>query len=184
MTRSHRLPQGLPGSGSRGFSLQTLAISFVVLVCLSLLAIQLWMTLRAREVQLNEAARESANLAQAVAQHAYDTIKEADTVLVGLVERMEADVASGTELERIHKLLVTRVAELPQLHGIFVYASDGSWLVNSQKTLLSRLNNSDREYFNYHRTHGDRGPYVGPPVRSKSTVDWVIFLLNIIIVPG
>ena len=174
MTRSHSLPPRLLGTRFRGFSLLPLAISFVLLVCLSLLALQLWMTLRAREVQLAEAGRESANLAQAVAQHAYDTIKEADTVLVGLVERMEADVASSTELERIHKLLVTRVAELPQLHGIFVYASDGSWLVNSQKTLLSHLNNSDREYFNYHRTHGDRGPYVGPPVRSKSTGDWVV----------
>ncbi|MCC7701464.1 sensor domain-containing diguanylate cyclase [Janthinobacterium sp. GW460P] len=162
------------GAGFRGFSLLPLAISFVVLVCLSLLATQLWMTLRAREVQLNEAARESANLAQSVAQHAYDTIKEADTVLVGLVERVEADGVSDLELARIHKLLVTRVAELRQLHGIFVYARDGSWLVNSQKTLLSNLNNSDREYFNYHRTHDERGPYVGPPVRSKSTGNWIV----------
>ena len=174
MSRSRSLPPRLLGADFRGFSLLALAISFVVLVCLSLLAIQLWMTLRAREVQLNEAARESANLAQAVAQHAYDTIKEADTVLVGLVERVEADGMSERELARIHKLLVARVAELPQLHGIFVYGKDGSWLVNSQKTLLSNLNNSDRNYFNYHRTHGDRGPYVGPPVRSKSTGDWIV----------
>ncbi|MGK5044758.1 hypothetical protein ACQ4WP_02520 [Janthinobacterium sp. GB4P2] len=75
MTRSRKLPPRLSGAGFRGFSLLPLAISFVVLVCLSLLAIQLCMTLRAREVQLNEAARESSNLAQSVAQHAYDTIK-------------------------------------------------------------------------------------------------------------
>ncbi|MBE3026354.1 diguanylate cyclase [Janthinobacterium sp. BJB1] len=174
MIRSPSLSPRLPRGRFRGFSLLPLAISFVVLVCLSLLALQLWMTLRAREVQLHEAARESANLAQAVAQHAYDTIKAADTVLVGLVERMEVDGTSEPELARMHKLLAARVAELPQLHGIFVYASDGSWLVNSQKTLLNHLNNSDREYFNYHRTHGDRGPYVGPPVRSKSTGDWIV----------
>lgn len=174
MTRSRSLPPRLLGAGFRGFSLLPLAISFVVLVCLSLLAIQLWMTLRAREVQLNEAARESANLAQSVAQHAYDTIKAADTALVGLVERVETDGVSDLALARMHKLLVARVAELPQLHGIFLYAKDGSWLVNSQKTLLSNLNNSDREYFNYHRTHQDRGPYVGPPVRSKSTGHWIV----------
>ena len=174
MTRSRSLPPRLPAAGFRIFSLLPLAISFVVLVCLSLLAIQLWTTLRAREVQLNEAARESANLAQSVAQHAYDTIKEADTVLVGLVERVETDGVSDLELERIHKLLVTRVGELPQLHGIFIYAKDGSWLVNSQKTLLRNLNNSDRDYFKYHRTHDDLGPYVGPPVRSKSTGHWIV----------
>jgi diguanylate cyclase (GGDEF)-like protein len=174
MTRSPSLPPRLLGARFRGFSLLPLAISFVVLVCLSLLAIQLWMTLRARDVQLNEAARESANLAHAVAQHAYDTIKEADTVLVGLVERVETDGVSDIDLARIHKLLVTRVAELPQLHGIFIYDKDGNWLVNSQKALLSSLNNSDRDYFKYHRTHDDRGPYVGPPVRSKSTGDWIV----------
>lgn len=177
MTRSHRLPQRLTGSGARGFSLQTLAISFVVLVCLSLLAIQLWMTWRAREVQLDEAARESSNLAQSVAQHAYDTIKEADTVLVGLVERMEhdsVDSVGNAELERLHDLLVLRVAELPQLHGIFIYDKDGNWLANSQKTLLKNLNNADREYFKFHQLHADRGPHVGPPVRSKSTGDWIV----------
>ena len=174
MTRSASLPPRLLGAGFRGFSLLPLTISFVVLVCLSLLATQLWMTLRARDVQLNEAARESANLAHAVAQHAYDTIKEADTVLVGLVERVETDGASDIELERIHKLLLTRVAELPQLHGIFIYDKDGNWVVNSQKALLSSLNNADRDYFKYHRTHDERGPYVGPPVRSKSTGDWIV----------
>ncbi|MGK5008606.1 sensor domain-containing diguanylate cyclase [Janthinobacterium sp. MDB2-8] len=174
MTSLRGLPPRLPGAGFRGFSLLPLAISFVVLVCLSLLAIQLWMTLRAREVQLSEAARESANLAQAVAQHASDTIKEADTVLVGLVERVEIGGVSDLELARIHKLLVTRVAELPQLHGLFIYAKDGSWLVNSQKTLLNNLNNSDRDYFKYHQTHAGRGPYVGPPLRSKSTGDWIV----------
>ncbi|KAB8057753.1 diguanylate cyclase [Janthinobacterium sp. FT14W] len=174
MIRSLSLPLRWSGAGFRGFSLLPLAISFVVLVCLSLLAIQLWMTLRAREVQLNEAARESSNLAHSVAQHAYDTIKEADTVLVGLVERVENDGVSDTQLARIHQLLVTRVAELPQLHGIFIYAKDGRWLVNSQKALLTNLNNSDRDYFIYHRTHDDRGPYIGPPVRSKSTGDWIV----------
>ncbi|MGK5081474.1 sensor domain-containing diguanylate cyclase [Janthinobacterium sp. HLX7-2] len=174
MANSDSLPTRWMGSGLRRISLLPLAISFVVLVCLALLAIQLWTTLRAREIQLNEAFQESSNLAKSVAQHAYDTIKEADTVLVGLVERLETDGASDLQLSRIHKLLVARMAELPQLHGIFIYAKDGSWLVNSQEVLLKNLNNSDREYFKYHQTHTDRGPYIGPPVRSKSTNDWII----------
>lgn len=81
-----------------------------MLVCLSLLAIQLWMTLRARDVQLNEAARESANPA-----------------LVRLVERLETDGGSDIELARIYKLLVTRVAELPQLRGIFICRMGTGW---------------------------------------------------------
>lgn len=174
MTSSNSMPARLMGSGFQGFSLLPLAITFVVLVCLSLLATQLWTSWRAREVQLGEAAEASANLAQSVAQHAYDTIKEADTLLVGLVERIETDGVSDLELSRIHKLLVARVVELPQLNGIFIYAKDGRWLVNSQDVLMSSLNNSDREYFKYHRGNNDRGPYIGTPVRSKSTGAWII----------
>jgi hypothetical protein len=136
MAASNSLPARLMGSDFKRFSLLPLAITFVVVVCMSLLATQLWMVWRAREVQLSEAARESANLAQSVAQHAYDTIKETDTALIGLVERIEKDGVADLELTRIHDLLVLRVAELPQLHGIFVYTKDGSWLVNSQKVLL------------------------------------------------
>lgn len=174
MADSNSLPARLMGSGFKRFSLLPLAITFVVVVCMSLLATQVWMAWRAREVQLREAARASANLAQSVAQHAYDTIKEADTALVGLVERIEKDGVSDLELTRIHDLLVMRVEELPQLHGIFVYTKDGSWLVNSQKVLLRNLNNADREYFKYHKNSTERGPHIGPPVRSKSTGDWII----------
>jgi diguanylate cyclase (GGDEF)-like protein len=158
----------------RRFSLVPMAIVFVVLVCLSILMVQLGMIWRARNVELAQAGQASSNLAHAIAQHAYDTIKEADTLLVGLVERIEIDGVSEIELNRIHTLLVKRVTELPQLHGIFVYDKKGNWLVNSQKVLLKNLNNSDREYFEHHRTHSDRGPYIGPPVRSKSTGEWII----------
>lgn len=151
-----------------------LAIVFVVSVCCSLIGVQAWLTTHARSVQLNESAIAAANLAEAVGQHAYDTIKEADTVLVGLVERLENDGKSGLERGRFHQLLVQRVAELPQLHGIFVFGDDGRWLVNSQPVLLKGQNNSDREYFIYHRAHADRGVHIGPPLRSKFSGVWVV----------
>lgn len=168
-------PLGLPSPKLQPrLPIMPLAISFVVLVCMSLIAVQVWLTLHARAVQLKESEIASENLAESVAQHAYDTIKEADTVLVGLVERLEIEGQSELELGRVHDLLVHRVSELPQLHGVFVYGDDGRWLVNSQPTILKNLNNSDREYFIYHREHSDRGVHLGPPVRSKSTGEWIV----------
>ena len=35
-------------------------------------------------------------------------------------------------------------------------------------------NNSDREYFIFHRDHADRGPHIGPPIKSKSTGEWIV----------
>lgn len=151
------------------------ASAFVILVCASLVAVEAWLTWRARVVQLGEAHVAANNVAEAVAQHASDTIKEADTVLVGLVERVEHDgVSSPAELDRLHNLLALRVKALSQLHGLFVYAADGSWLANSEPVLMRGQNNADREYFIYHRTHADDGPHIGPPIRSKSTHEWIV----------
>jgi diguanylate cyclase (GGDEF)-like protein len=158
----------------RNLPILFVASSFVVLVCISLVSVEVWLTWRARDIQLQESAVSTANLAEAVAQHAYDTIKEADTVLIGLVERLEREPAAQLDIERLHRLLEHRVAELPQLHGLFVYDENGGWLVNSQPILLKNQNNSDREYFKFHRDHSDRGVHIGPPVRSKSTGEWIV----------
>jgi diguanylate cyclase (GGDEF)-like protein len=150
------------------------AIAFVVIVCVCLIAIDSWLSWNARSVQLQEMSIATANLARAMAQQADDTIKEADTTLVGIVERVEYDGASPTALARLHRLLAMRTTELPQLNGLFVYDENGKWIADAQPTLLRNFNNADREYFVFHRTHADLGPHIGIPVISRSTGKWVI----------
>lgn len=154
--------------------LTSLALIFVILVCLSLASIDGWRSWTARNVQLNEMGVSTSNMTRAIAQHADDTIKAADTTLVGLVERVQADGTEPGALRRLHALLAERVTELPQLQGLFVYDENGRWLVNSLPAMPSNVNNSDRDYFIYHRTHIDPKPYIGLPIRSRSTGVWII----------
>ncbi|SAL28937.1 response regulator [Caballeronia humi] len=148
--------------------------AFIVFVCLVLFAMDAWRSLASRRVQLAEMTSATANLARAMAQHANDTIKEADTTLIGIVERVEQDGTSPAALDRLHRSMVSRVKELPQLNGLFIYDSDGDWIVNSQAELNPKLNNADREYFIFHRTHVDKSVHIGLPVRSRSTGKWVL----------
>jgi diguanylate cyclase (GGDEF)-like protein len=148
--------------------------AFVVLVCASLIAVDSWRSWTARTVQLHEMDVASSNVARAMATQAENTIKEADVSLVGIVERVETDGASPTALARLHKILVTRTKELPQLNGLFVLDKNGKWIADAQSTLLKSFNNADREYFVYHRTHPDRGVHIGFPVRSRSTGQWIV----------
>ena len=151
-----------------------LAVIFVILVCLSLVLMDGWRSWTARTTQLHEMGVATSNMAQSVAQHADDTIKAADTALLGLVERVEIDGTSPAALNRLHDLLVKRVAELPQLDGLFVYDETGRWLVNARPTMLSNVNNADRDYFLYHRSHADTQPYIGLPIQSRSNGSWII----------
>lgn len=63
---------------------------------------------------------------------------------------------------------------MPQLHGLFVYGPDGSWIVTDQAVVPPNANNADRDYFIYHRDHTDRGVHIGSVVRSRSTGDLII----------
>ncbi|TFW18399.1 sensor domain-containing diguanylate cyclase [Duganella callida] len=156
------------------YSITFWATVFVGVVCLSLVGVDVWRSLNARSEQLQEMERLAANVARAMAQQADDTIKAADTALADVVERIETDGQGATPLARLRKQMQWHVANLPQLVGLFVYDQDGRWIVNSRAVLDQTYNNSDREYFIYHRTHTDRGPHVGEPVISRSSGKWII----------
>jgi diguanylate cyclase (GGDEF)-like protein len=155
-------------------SINVRAIAFVVIVCVCLIAIDSWRSWNARSVQLNEMDVATSNLARAMAQQADDTITEADMAVVGMVERVEYDRGNPAGIARLHRFLALRKAELPQLNGLFVYDENGKWIVDAQPTLLQNFNNSDREYFVFHRTHDGLGPHIGVPVISRSTGKWII----------
>jgi two-component system, sensor histidine kinase and response regulator len=161
---------GVPNRHSLTFRMT----SFIIVVCVLLIGTDVWRSIAARHVQIDEMTIAASNLSRAMAQHANDTFKEADTTLIGMVERAEQDGIAPADIERIHRSLVMRVEQLPQLNGLFIYDKNGNWIVNSQAKLDKRFNNADREYFRYHQTHADRGPHIGMPVQSRSTGKWII----------
>lgn len=148
---------------------------FVVLTCLSLLAIDGWQSWEAHEIRVRDATVSAVNLSRSLAQHASNTIRQADTILIGLVDQMETDgIQSEKRRYNMQRLMETHVAELPMLHGLFVYDAKGNWLVNSYRVTSRNQNNADRDYFIYHRTHLDRAAHIGKPVRSRSTGEWIL----------
>jgi diguanylate cyclase (GGDEF)-like protein len=148
---------------------------FVVFVCIALVAMESWFAWTNRKNDLLAAKVDVANLTQALAQHAEDTVKKADTAVFGLLERIEVYGLSPSTLQSIYPLLVEQVAEMPELEGIFVYDENGRWLINSRDNAPAQTkDNADRAYFMHHRDNPDRTPYIGAPIRSKTTGDWVI----------
>ncbi|TWI53010.1 diguanylate cyclase [Pseudomonas duriflava] len=153
---------------------QHLALSFVVLVCLAILGLDIWQTMTARAQRLQEGEVNVSNLTRAIAQHAEDTIAEADTVIAGIVERVEWDGLEALNRERLERWMRSRVEAHVQLHGLFVYDAQGTWLATSYDTVPVHVNNSDREYFIYHRDHPDATVRIGAVVKSRTTGDLVI----------
>lgn len=154
--------------------MQGILTAFVLILTLILISVLVWNSWNTHATKLKESKTATTNMARALAQHGEDTIGGIDNVLVGLVETLEQHPWNSEHLDRMNMYLRQRVADLPLLHGLFVYDDKGRWVVNSQEVLRTEFNNSDREYFIFHRDHADRGPHVGLPVRSRSTGDWII----------
>jgi diguanylate cyclase (GGDEF)-like protein len=149
------------------------AVRVLVLFCVLLVAAQGWSAWSARQSRLTEHAAATSNMARALAAQAESTLRIVDTVLAGVVERVEHDGMTPAATDRLRTHMRTMVAEVKELQGLFVYGADGSWLVNSLERPVSG-NNADREYFRYHREHPGRAVHIGKPVRSRSSGDWVL----------
>jgi diguanylate cyclase (GGDEF)-like protein/PAS domain S-box-containing protein len=147
---------------------------FIVFVCIATAGFEAWQDYRGHARELAKTASSTANLAQSVLQHAEDTIQIADAALMSLQERLQIDGMSPAALARLNRLLALEVKSLPRLKNIFVYGADGHWLASSVPNFSPDLNNSDREYFQRLKTSPVNEPYIGFPVHSRSTGEWII----------
>lgn len=162
------------GSSAAKGSLPARLAIFIALICAAIAAFEAWQDYRARDRELAQIASVTANLARSVLQHAEDTVEMADTVLIGMQERLEADGTSPAALARLNPLLASEVKSLPRLKNLFVYGEDGRWLASSVANFAPDLNNSDREYFQRLKASPGSEPYIGVPVHSRSTGEWIV----------
>lgn len=150
------------------------AVTLLVAVCLSMIVMVIWEIWSSRQYHLRDKEVAMSNLAQTLASQAQATIKQADTLLFTLVERLEYERLEPDQLIHLERLLSAQRSELPQLHGLFVYDEFGRWVANSNGAVMPDANNADREYFIFHRDHPDRGPHIGPSIKSRSSGEWIM----------
>ncbi|MDH0733009.1 sensor domain-containing diguanylate cyclase [Pseudomonas sichuanensis] len=158
----------------RAVALFRLVLGFMAVVMLAFVLIEGWRIWRDYRQAFFNAENAVTNLARATAQHAEDAIRQVDAITAALAERLEGDGFEHIDRPRLHALLKQQAQIMPQLHGLFVYAPDGSWVVTDQDVVPPNANNADRDYFIYHRTHADRQVRIGAVVRSRSTGDLII----------
>jgi len=154
--------------------LPILAVSFVALVCLVILGLSAWREFEARQSIYKRAEVELANMARSLTQHAEDTFELAEALITGTASRLEAEGTGAASIVRAQAILDMRKPTLGRIRGLFVYDEDGNWLATTEKGDFSKFNNSDRDYFQYHRANPSLAPLIGAPVKSKSSGQWVV----------
>jgi len=147
---------------------------FIALVICMFVGIEGWRAWRDYQQAFATATDSVTNLARATAQHAEDAIRQVDVLTDALGERIEGDGLANLDIARTHGLLVQQARIMPQLNGLFVYGPDGQWIVTDKSATPAGVNNADRDYFIYHRTHTDRRVRIGEVITSRSTGELII----------
>ncbi|MFN4014711.1 MAG: diguanylate cyclase domain-containing protein [Reyranella sp.] len=161
----------------RNASLRQLAFlvgGFVALICLTLLTLSSLRELGLRRDALKSAEIDVANIAQSLVQHADDSFELADSLVIGLVHRLEADGIGPTAVQRLRDDMDLRKGTMGRVRALFVYDAAGRWLATTESVNPALFNNSDREYFKQHRASPDKGLLIGSPIRSRAGGQWVI----------
>lgn len=151
----------------------SIVVAVTVLACMLVITFTGWFTWSFRESQIRDADIATTNVARMVAVQVESAMKTASVVLTDVVERVEADGISDEAMTRLSAHLVQTTKSAAELHGAFVYDETGGWLATSLAHPV-KGDNSDRNYFKFHRTRKSAEVHISGPIRSRSTGVWII----------
>jgi diguanylate cyclase (GGDEF)-like protein/PAS domain S-box-containing protein len=148
----------------------------VVLLCATLLSLWgmvAWKEWQERQDRLARGAVDIKNLTHSLSEHAARTIESTAIILSNVVNRFgQGDIPQA---DHLNQLLAVSTHELPQLREVVVLDENGKWKFSSVGKEQS-YNNSDRDYFQFHKSHADQGLRVNPPIVSRGTGRWTMLL--------
>ena len=149
------------------------AIRLLLLFCALLVAAQVWSAWSARQTRLEEHAAATSNMANALAAQAESTVRIVETVLAGVVERVEHDGVTPRARARLRSHMRNMVLQVKELHSLSMYDVGGNWLVSSVERPLPG-SYADRDYFQFHLNNRSRNAYIGKPFRSSLSGEWLL----------
>ena len=149
-------------------------IAFIFLVCVTLVTAIAWQLKQSADERLMNATIAVSNIVRASEQQAQDTLRQAGSILSNLAERVENDKLDAEQRIRLFKLMANNVEATDGIQGLFIYNSNGDWIVNSFSSETVAKNNSDRSYFIYHKNHPDTAIHIGQVILSRTTGEMII----------
>ena len=123
---------------------------------------------KSKEASLRDGERTARNLAQIAEQRTAGMLQSVDAALRSLGEmRLQIPALRDPASAGMHTLLAQKLGQLPNARSLFVLDARGLLIQNSDMHPVAPRNFSDRDYFNWHRSHSGR-LYVGKPNVERS----------------
>lgn len=124
--------------------------------------------------RVREMADEAMNLSVSQARQAEDTFLQVEFTLRDILREVREHGMPDIRSPSMHRFLQIHHERLAQLHGLFIYNAAGHWIATAGEKVPENPDNSDRKYFQWHRSHPDNAIHIGKVLRSRSTGDLII----------
>jgi diguanylate cyclase (GGDEF)-like protein len=142
-------------------------LGLIACVCIALIGTEAWQLWRVYEANIEQTETVTSNTAWSLAKQAENTLKTADTIVSSLVGLVEAEGTGPEARLRLYHVMTSLAEALPAIHEMGITDNHGNAIVKSLVANPTGLNYSEREYFRFHSTHPDRGPFIGERIKSK-----------------
>ncbi|MEE7493391.1 PAS domain S-box protein [Methylobacterium oryzae] len=146
------------------------------IICSMLVGLGEWHEWDQRAADIRQTETAALNVARAVAREADATFRLSDTVLFGIIERLQNEGRSPGALERLSRSMATATDALDSVGALFVYDAEGNWIASSRTPIPPGANNADRAYFHFHKADPSLAPHLSEPIRSRSSGAWIILV--------
>lgn len=127
-----------------------------------------WREWTGREAAIRRAHSEMTNLASSLRQHADDTFQIGEVILAGVVQLFEFEGFDPKSIERATGNMQAAITRRTRVEGLYIFDSEGRWIVNSVGVYPEGASIADRPYFQFHRQNPDRVTQFTPSVQSRT----------------
>lgn len=146
-----------------------------VLLTVAVMGLNLWMLHEDWNDVVGRAEDMAVNLSLSQSRQADDTFLQTELSLREVQRELQKqNTTTGVDGEALSHTMRLLQKRLPQLHGLFYYDAHGKWIATSMSKTQAGIDNSDREYFAYHRASPRNSLHVGPVIRSRTNHELVI----------
>jgi diguanylate cyclase (GGDEF)-like protein len=117
----------------------------------------------------SEAQQTASNLLQVIARDIDRNIEVIDLSLQGAVENLKASSGADVTPELRQRILFDRAATARDIGALLVLNENGDAIFDANGFPPRPVNNSDRDYFQWHKAWPDLGLHISRPVISRLT---------------
>lgn len=124
--------------------------------------------------QEQRAAIRSQNLATLLQQNLSERMRAIDLSMLAAKEEFERQIAhGGIGQDEMDSFLIRHQRRLPELDGLRITDPGGFIRYGLGAASLGQISLADRDYVVYQRDHADGGRFLGVPVQSRVTGNWI-----------